>query len=886
MRGSDGNGKSIMKKIKEQVYEFIQKETFRNSENKDGFETRRIAEELGILRSNASAILNELVKEEKLVKTNTRPVLYCLPGNDKQYKDREQFSELIGYNSSLKPAIQLAKAAILYPKKSLNILLCSQSGCGTTQFAKSIYKFAKERQIIGENAPYIKLNCRHYAKNVSDMNDAFFGRKGEIETSCFIRAKGGVLFIDNADLLDAKQQSTLFSFLETGKVNSEEGKMQAECHDVILIAGCSRASEHLFNRLIPVTIELPEIKERPFSERFELINHFFSKEAAHSDRSIKVTAEAVKALLLTEFEYNVKELQFEIKSVCASAYVRVVNEPEQDICVYLEDFKSSIRKSLLYLKKHTTEITALLGDREMIYYDKSKGYQEYGGERERELYSDIKKQYEELNNRGINDDSIENVLNTHIQTLFKSTDIFQKMNENVNLEQLSNIVDAKVIHLVGSFLKEMEQRFGRKFKSSIFFGLCLHVNSLLNVNVNHQRVDNDQIVHVVQNYPEEYAASVQFGLLLKSELKLELSIQELVLITLFLLEPKHEEEGKPVLLYILHGNGTASSLRDVTNALTFCHNAYAYDLRLDLEAKKAIEEIRTLIEQIDQGKGVIVLYDMGSIKTMLDTIQENTDIKIRTINVPITLIGIDVARKCSMEEDIDYVYHMASMEMNELRQNDVKFNRAIITLCHTGEGGAVQLKNYIDQYSKLHIKTIPLAISSKRELLHEVVDIQKTYHIHSFVGTYDPQLLGIPFISIDKIFGTSKENLDKVLMFESTFTNRFGYEQIYSYLEEQFSFVSIPKLKSVLPNVIDEFCIVYNLDEEQSIGLFMHIACLLELLLSGKKVRKNADKERILKTDKESFSTVEMLLKPLEKAFNLIINDDEIATIIMIVKRV
>ena len=109
---------------------------------------------------------------------------------------------------------------------------------------------------------------------------------------------------------------------------------------------------------------------------------------------------------------------------------------------------------------------------------------------------------------------------------------------------------------------------------------------------------------------------------------------------------------------------------------------------------------------------------------MLETIEEETNIKIRLINMPITLIGIDIARRCSMESDIDYIYHLTHLEMNKMRNYEEKLNQVIVTLCHTGEGGAIQLKRYIDQYSKLNMKTIPLAISAKDELIHEVSELK------------------------------------------------------------------------------------------------------------------------------------------------------------------
>ena len=62
-----------MKTAKQLVYDFVQQNAYRNEK---GIDTLAIANELGMLRTNASALLNELVKEGKLIKTSTRPVYY------------------------------------------------------------------------------------------------------------------------------------------------------------------------------------------------------------------------------------------------------------------------------------------------------------------------------------------------------------------------------------------------------------------------------------------------------------------------------------------------------------------------------------------------------------------------------------------------------------------------------------------------------------------------------------------------------------------------------------------------------------------------------------------------------------------------------------------
>ena len=132
-----------MKTTKDSVFEYIQKELMTNEEYKQGINTNVIAQHFGLQRSNISTILNELVKEERLEKTNTRPVLYYLP--HKENKEIYNVGKaLIGSEGSLANAIQVAKASILYPNKSLNVLVTAKPGCGTTHFVYAMLESFKQ----------------------------------------------------------------------------------------------------------------------------------------------------------------------------------------------------------------------------------------------------------------------------------------------------------------------------------------------------------------------------------------------------------------------------------------------------------------------------------------------------------------------------------------------------------------------------------------------------------------------------------------------------------------------------------------------------------------------------------------------------------------------
>ncbi len=873
-----------MKTSKDMILEFVREQIYSKKGFENGIETKDVAKSLNMQRSNVSTALNELVKEGKLEKSSTRPVLYSLATQKNLVSEDSCFNQLIGQNGSLRTSIQLAKAAILYPNKSLNIGISAKPGCGSSSFATLIYQFAKESRVLSQEAPFVKVSLYGFRNNAELIDEALFGKNGNLKTSSFEKARNGVLFIDKIEYLNAKQISRIHDFLDTGRVYDENHVNFEDYSDVILIVGGDLSAGIIALEKMPIFIELPELKDRPMDEVFELVNYFFSIEANNSKRSIEVTIEAIEALLLAEYSFNAKELALSIKVACANAYVRVVDNPNSNIQVCLDDFKPQVRKGLLKKKTHGKDLSFIENHGSSIFYDKDTGYQKYSDfYSDTDIYSEINSRYSQMMDKGIKQSSIEQVINTHIENLYYR--FYHTSNGVEGINQLEKIVDPEIVRDVQTWMDSVAKRLNREFNTNVFYGLCLHINALLTSKQNLGKIGDEQAVSIITDFPEEFAASSRLADLIKFRYNQELKINDIALITMFLVKSDEDEQGKVKLLYIFHGNGTASSLRDVTNALTRSNHTYAYDLQLDKPTETAMEEIRELIQKIDEGPGVIVMYDMGSIKTMLDTLSEEMDVKIRMVQVPVTMIGIDIARKCVMDSDIDSVYHATHLNSLTRYEEKEKLNKIIVTLCETGDGGATQLKHYIDQYSKLRMKTFPLAVSNRKDLIKEIINLKKTYDIHCFVGTFDPKLYGIPFISISKVFSNPKEVLDKILLFEPIYTKTIDYAQIYTYLEETLVYTPLAKIKSTLPGVIDELSIFYELDESQKIGLFMHIVSLIENLLAGRPSKKNKDMDRILRDYNESYKNVSRILKVLEKTFNIMINNHEVATIIMVLEK-
>ena len=183
-----------MKRI-DRIFDFIKEESSKLTKDtlkqKEGLDAQEIADALGILRNNVSKELNELVRQEQIVKFGGRPVHYvdrtaleklydvALPPGPLVYesfaacdaaltpekKKVEPFDALIGAHRSLKRQVEQAKAAILYPPDGLHTLIVGQTGVGKTLFAHLMFAYGKTMGRFAEDAPFVTFNCADYYNN-------------------------------------------------------------------------------------------------------------------------------------------------------------------------------------------------------------------------------------------------------------------------------------------------------------------------------------------------------------------------------------------------------------------------------------------------------------------------------------------------------------------------------------------------------------------------------------------------------------------------------------------------------------------------------------------------------------------------------------------------
>lgn len=859
-----------MKGNKEKVYDFIK--LYSAGKENQGVSTTYIAEALSMQRTNVSSLLNTLVEEGLVEKSNGRPVRYKVV-----HAGESCLQDMVGANQSLKHALQLAKAAILYPEKSLNTVIVGQKGTGKNILARKMYQFSIEQKVLSVDAPYVQMNCQDYIEADDRAYSALFGADGT--GGYFKEAEKGVLYLNNMHQLGSQIKRQLLNRLLAG-----EGKS-------IIIASCNEKKQlegEDYDQEFPIQIELPTLAERPLSERFEMIQSLFSVEAARTKRTLIVKDELMRCLLLYECETNYHQLQRDVRMGCANAYVREYGTKE-GIQLFISDFPHYVRKGISKYRMHKEEINQLITSGGTYLFDglttrvdeavAKNLYEEVSNN----LYEHLQETAKSLNDNGISSDEINLILSAEVERSFMH---YQKeLTRDVdNRDQLAMLVERDLMDLVENFIQKAQLKLDCTFESSTFYGLCLHMKEVITNRECVRTVEKGQMVEILSQYKKEYMLCAEFSEQIKERYQIELSMEEIVLIAMFICYQNRPmlQRGKPVVLYAFYGEQIASSIVNAICAITQTDHIHAFELTQVSDIEKTYEELKRKIESIHQGQGVIVVYDSDYLPAMLAGIEEELRIPIRQLSVPITTLGVELVRKTWIEPDINKVYREVRRSLGGVIGNSKNY---IVTLCTTGKGGAEELKSYIERYGQLKdTEVIPLSVNDRGILEETFRKLMKTGVITWVVGTFDPQLFAIPFLPISKIFSTKKEQLPKLLKMEKEIAQRADYEGLFRYLEEQLTQINMDKLRKLLPELmlgIEEQISVLSQDTE--IGLMIHIACCIQRLVLKENLPVNPRKKRIFAEYDKEFRNLLKLLKPIEKVFHVIFSDDEIANIIMII---
>jgi transcriptional regulatory protein LevR/transcriptional regulator with AAA-type ATPase domain len=916
-------------KRSERIYEYIHRRSKEYAKGdlkgKIGVDAAQIADELDILRNNVSMELNALFRQDRIIKITGRPVKFidrksveaiigqklaegplqaeniedCLPKDERSVSP---FDNFIGADGSLKKQVEQGKAAILYPPDGLHTLIVGQTGVGKTLFAHLMYEYGRSVGRLKGDAPFVTFNCADYYNNPQLLLAYLFGHiKGAFtgadanKAGLVEAADNGILFLDEIHRLPPEGQEMIFYFMDTGAFKRLGETHRCRRAKVLIIGATTEdpASALLktFVRRIPNIISIGPLIERSLEEKIDIIKILLADEVQRINKPVKMTVEAVKSLIGSIGIGNVGQLKSNIKLLCAKAFLNCIDNPD-----YIEiDFKmlpQNIKNGLLTLSANRRELAKLTDIvPESLFVRPSHGisiYSESDKSHDFDLYKVVESKIALLKGEGISNDLIKQIVSTDVNGYIKS--VYNKKNTHMTARQrLLKILDEELVNFAEEIVLFVQGRLNRHYHSNFLYAFSLHLSAFLKRVRNNQTLANSEIDGAVEKDSLEFRTAMEIKEKIEDRFDISVPSAEVEYFAI-LLNSVDEDEGedKVTILVAAHGKSTASSMVDVAQSLFSGSdmNVIAIDMPIEVSPQATFKKVLGEVKSMNCPKGILVLADMGSLCNIGAMLAEEIKVPVRTLDMVSTPLLLEAMRKADIVGmDLKSLYesllNFKGYEMEFLENSEPIKNGAIVTICSSGEGAAIKLKELVGDILKqlvdYEIEIVPTGV---REMNLVIKKLQRSHEVIAAVGMAKPDA-DVPYIPLEKLIDGEGENILRGLLKEtgrktaakdkSMVVHNLCEESLIKFL----TYLNPHKIMSVLMDFerVLEQEMGKKLKNPVQIRLLVHVGCALErMVMNGGLTYK----EDISLLDTHKLQAVQKAACVFSDKLKISLTDDEI----------
>ncbi|SKC83090.1 sigma 54-interacting transcriptional regulator [Maledivibacter halophilus] len=643
------------------------------SYNSFGFTANEISQRLKISRANASNHLNSLVKENKIIKIDGRPVKFL---DNRWYfdesgsifldekkiqpidlEDEDPFNSLVGSNGSLKSLCELAKAAILYPPNGLHTLILGQSGTGKSLIASLMYDFALYSNKLSKKNSFIVLNCADYSNNPHLLVSLLFGHvKGAFtgadadKEGLVNQAEHGILFLDEIHRLPPAGQEMLFSIIDKGVYRKVGSDKEEKIQDILIIGATTEDPNKTllttFLRRIPIILNVPPLNDRPIKERVELIKTLFKKEANKINIPIQITAPVIKILLTRINEGNIGKLKSIIQYSCAKGFLNHTIIDEKDLIITQQCLPEDIGLTAFTEQNYKIKTANLY-----ILPEKIEAPTINKKVTPSKWYKKLNEDINELMNLGYTKDQA-------ILTLGEKLDLnFNYNSAHIYKEQfkkLYSIIPQNVINIVEGLIKIIKLESNIPITTQLVSSLSLFVGQILNNNQNESRhLDFNYNISKITKEEKTLAIRITDEISKITGLKIpkaDINFLSSLIHSINILE---QNNNRIPIIILSHGENTATSIANVVNSIFGEKLIYGFDLSLEGNFDEFFNRVAQFCIRINQEQGILFLVDMGSLVNVGKKITKLTGIETATIDCVSTPIVLEAVNKHFIINDLE-----------------------------------------------------------------------------------------------------------------------------------------------------------------------------------------------------------------------------------------
>ena len=892
-----------MLSTKEEVYHYLEKisRNFSLRELKL-FTANHISETLNISRNLASQYLNDLVKEKKAVKVNSRPVYFfhkknversamvvldtCIfSGLDEfqlkccRNESRRDFQKAVGHYLSLSTCVEQCKAAMQYPPNGLPILLYGANGTGKSFLSKLMYEYGKNESVIGKDANYVAVDCTEYAQNLEKFEKKL---RGENDGKGWLsKASGGVLFFDEIDRLPSAGQELIYSYLVSGQYRGfrEEDKIY-ESNARLVFATARPPKEALFKALarrIPIVIPVPSLTERTIDEKEEMLVSFLKDEGRRMGVDVSISQNAFHCMLNYPFENNIDELKACIASSCAGAYLKRKLDGIAIRTYHLPEYM------LAQLKLESDDQSGRLIH--MNSYSKDTSY-----EQSVQYFQLLLEQYQDYLDGMVKFEEFLANCQRQINEYYDYLIFVQKLvNMKISsFEQMINRIFENVGEMYGISLSK---------KYSYLLARCLDLQLRSdNIMITWQKRNEEEIAFLFQelsqNLEKELAICQRITSLIKQNLDVDVNTLNQILLILNIKSQSQNISFQETAGIILsHGYSTATSIADAANQIIGKKVFDAIDMPLDMRSQEVAALLERHIEHYVSCRNIILLVDMGSLEEIYRDMKNVKNVNVGIINNISTALAVDIGMGISNNRDMEEILRQSSNHV-VCSYRVIRNSQKKDALIFSGENGidtAEKIKGLLLQSSEAAIPMEFVAYDYYRLVRNGNRDeIFNQYHVKAIIGLFNPEIEGVPFVSLEDII--SMRATEQLNMLFSDYLDEKHLEAFNRNMLKNFTLQNVVENITILnpDKVLDEVeqsvkrlqrIIRQKLEGRIMIGLYVHLCCLVERLVTKTSLENYSDLEKFQTEHGEFIAQVKECFRGISSHYKVEIPVSEIAYI-------
>lgn len=897
-------------KTKEEIVQYVIRHTEKFQINSDlhPFTTHAAADEIKISRNLASSYLNDMVKEEILVKVGGRPVYFLhkrtlerkyslrLEKNEFDYpedlwevlgvKAGKDSDNVIGFSMTLNYCVSQCKSAVKYPGSGVPVLIWGEAGTGKSYLADYLHRYAAENQSIEQDAPYKVMECTESEAESGRDIRRLFGTSLTAEKpqkGLLREAAGGVLFVNNIDCLSSRGQEMLARYLE--KRTTGNGVNETDCNEPKLIfASRKNPSLTLCSSLlaqIPVISFLPPLRERSLAEKRLLLMHFFGREESHLQCHISISSKVYRIMMKYPFEGNLTQLKSCIRVICANAFLQSA-APREELEIRSYHLPTELISSIDPEEEQTEEPGEI---KDMIpisnlAVQEDDNYLLPFLKRILDIYSCYLQEeisLKELMKRGndwLND--------------FYDFIVYEKKYSNLKIKAMEEIT--------GKVLAKVSKKHTIFLPASCEFVLARLIYVMTGENDSLTRWmsrKEEEIKEFLQlllkEYPVEAFMAKEIKRCLEEMLDVELEDINLIFLTLNIKFYNRKLASASLSgLVIAHGYSTASSIADAVNKLIGKRVLEAFDMPLSTDVNEIILKIKDGLSGGRINDNLILLVDMGTLEELGTIISGCSSAHIGIINNISTKTALSVGEGIAGGEKMEEILRRTCEETQIAYQiyDNTQKEPAIL---FTSESGTPMtnrvLQIFKDSFPKNHkIKLIAVDYSNYFNMEFDALNAR--YDILFISGTMDPKAPDIPYVGLEDIIANDAMgdmnsllerymSREELIIFNEKLLQNFTLQNVLQYL----TILNADKLLEYIKDAVGQLQSRMNCEfsVKTIIGIYIHVCCLMERLVTKTPIAAHGNMESFVRDNQEFIHLLTESFQELTGQYNVELPVSEMA---------